>query len=122
MIPTAIEMATAVTFKLVGGFDVDPVEMALMGQRAENHFVGINSVEQYIGDNAIEKGYQFEAGADTGKKVAIVGYGSQGHAHALNLSDSGVDVTVGLREGSASWEKATSAGLKVAQVARRVRI
>ncbi len=48
-----------------------------------------------------------------GKKVTIVGYGSQGHAHANNLKDSGVDVTVGLREGSASAAKAEAAGLKV---------
>ena len=48
-----------------------------------------------------------------GKKVAIIGYGSQGHAHALNLMDSGVDVRVGLREGSKSWAKAEEAGLKV---------
>ena len=48
-----------------------------------------------------------------GKKVAIIGYGSQGHAHALNLKDSGVDVTVGLRAGSASWKKAENSGLKV---------
>ena len=41
-----------------------------------------------------------------GKKVAIIGYGSQGHAHALNLHDSGVDVVVGLYNGSKSWEKA----------------
>ncbi len=47
------------------------------------------------------------------KKVAILGYGSQGHAHALNLRDSGVDVRVGLREGSASRSKAEEAGLKV---------
>ena len=47
------------------------------------------------------------------KKVAIIGYGSQGHAHALNLADSGVDVRVGLREGSKSWAKAEEAGLKV---------
>ena len=47
------------------------------------------------------------------KKVAIIGYGSQGHAHALNLADSGVDVRVGLREGSKSWKKAEDAGLKV---------
>ena len=46
-------------------------------------------------------------------KVSIIGYGSQGHAHANNLNDSGVDVTVGLRAGSASWIKATDAGLKV---------
>ena len=45
-----------------------------------------------------------------GMKVAIIGYGSQGHAHANNLKDSGVDVTVGLRAGSASAAKAASAG------------
>ncbi|MBC2580490.1 ketol-acid reductoisomerase [Clostridium sp. DJ247] len=48
-----------------------------------------------------------------GKKVAIIGYGSQGHAHALNLKDSGVDVCVGLYKGSKSWEIAEAAGLKV---------
>ena len=48
-----------------------------------------------------------------GKKIAIIGYGSQGHAHALNLKDSGVDVIVGLYEGSKSWAKAEKAGLKV---------
>ena len=52
-----------------------------------------------------------------GRKVAIIGYGSQGHAHALNLKDSGVDVRVGLREGSSSAAKATAAGLKVLSVA-----
>lgn len=51
-----------------------------------------------------------------GKKVAIIGYGSQGHAHANNLKDSGVDVVVGLREGSSSVRKAENAGLKVASV------
>ncbi|MDH5526360.1 MAG: ketol-acid reductoisomerase [Nitrospirota bacterium] len=56
----------------------------------------------------------------TGKKVTIVGYGSQGHAHACNLSDSGVDVTVGLRKGSESWVKAEGAGLKVAEVPEAV--
>jgi ketol-acid reductoisomerase len=50
-----------------------------------------------------------------GKKVTIVGYGSQGHAHALNLHESGVKVTVGLRKGGASWDKAKKAGLKVAE-------
>lgn len=48
------------------------------------------------------------------KTVAIIGYGSQGHAHALNLKESGVDVVVGLYEGSKSWKKAEEAGLKVA--------
>lgn len=48
-----------------------------------------------------------------GKKIVIVGYGSQGHAHALNLHDSGMDVTVALYEGSKSWKKAEAAGLKV---------
>ena len=48
-----------------------------------------------------------------GRKVAIIGYGSQGHAHALNLKESGVDVVVGLYEGSKSWKKAEEQGLKV---------
>ena len=48
-----------------------------------------------------------------GKKVAIIGYGSQGHAHALNLKDSGVDVIIGLYEGSKSWAKAEKAGFTV---------
>ncbi|NUN64878.1 ketol-acid reductoisomerase [Pseudanabaena biceps] len=52
-----------------------------------------------------------------GKTVAIIGYGSQGHAHALNLKDSGVDVIVGLYEGSSSWKKAESEGLTVKTVA-----
>ncbi len=56
-----------------------------------------------------------------GKKVAIVGYGSQGHAHALNLKDSGVKVTVALRQGGASWQKAVNAGLDVKDVADAVR-
>ncbi|MBU6441904.1 MAG: ketol-acid reductoisomerase [Betaproteobacteria bacterium] len=51
-----------------------------------------------------------------GKKVTIIGYGSQGHAHALNLSESGVKVTVGLRKGGASWDKAKKAGLTVKEV------
>ena len=49
----------------------------------------------------------------SGKTVAIIGYGSQGHAHALNLKESGVDVVVGLYEGSKSWAKAEAQGLKV---------
>jgi ketol-acid reductoisomerase len=52
-----------------------------------------------------------------GKKVTIVGYGSQGHAHAQNLADSGVKVTIGLRKGGASWNKAANAGLQVKEVA-----
>ncbi len=51
------------------------------------------------------------------RTVAVIGYGSQGHAHALNLKESGVDVVVGLRRGGASWSKAEAAGLKVAEVA-----
>jgi len=54
------------------------------------------------------------------KKVAIIGYGSQGHAHACNLQESGVDVTVGLRPGSSSRAKAESHGLKVADVPEAV--
>ncbi|QSI78339.1 MULTISPECIES: ketol-acid reductoisomerase [Niveibacterium] len=56
-----------------------------------------------------------------GKQVTIVGYGSQGHAHAQNLRDSGVNVTVGLRKNGASWAKAAGAGLKVAEVADAVK-
>ncbi|AGW94449.1 ketol-acid reductoisomerase [Cupriavidus sp. DF5525] len=51
------------------------------------------------------------------RKVAVIGYGSQGHAHALNLRDSGIDVVVGLREGGDSWRKAAAAGLQVATMA-----
>lgn len=57
-----------------------------------------------------------------GKKVAIIGYGSQGHAHACNLHDSGVDVVVGLRAGSSSIKKAEAAGLKTASVAEATKV
>jgi ketol-acid reductoisomerase len=56
-----------------------------------------------------------------GKTVAIIGYGSQGHAHALNLHESGVNVVVGLRKGGASWSKAEKAGLAVKEVAEAVK-
>jgi ketol-acid reductoisomerase len=56
-----------------------------------------------------------------GKNVTIIGYGSQGHAHAQNLNDSGVKVTVGVRKGGPSWAKAEKAGLKVAGVAESVK-
>jgi ketol-acid reductoisomerase len=56
-----------------------------------------------------------------GKQVTIVGYGSQGHAHAQNLNDSGVKVTVALRKGGASWEKAKAAGLNVQEIAPAVK-
>ena len=56
-----------------------------------------------------------------GKTIAIIGYGSQGHAHALNLKESGVDVVVGLYEGSKSVEKAKKAGLEVKTVAEAVK-
>ena len=56
-----------------------------------------------------------------GKNVTIIGYGSQGHAHAQNLNDSGVKVTVGVRKGGPSWAKAERAGLKVADVADAVK-
>ena len=55
------------------------------------------------------------------KKVAMIGFGSQGHAHALNLRDSGVDVVVGLRKGSKSWEKAEKFGFKVLPVPEAVK-
>jgi hypothetical protein len=56
-----------------------------------------------------------------GRKVAIIGYGSQGHAHALSLRDSGVDVRVGLKDGSPSRAKAEEAGLRVTSVAEAVK-
>jgi ketol-acid reductoisomerase len=56
-----------------------------------------------------------------GKNVTIIGYGSQGHAHAQNLNDSGVKVTVGLRKGGSSWGKVEKAGLKVAEIADAVK-
>ena len=56
-----------------------------------------------------------------GKNVTIIGYGSQGHAHAQNLNDSGVKVTVGLRKGGASWDKAKKAGLTVKEVDEAVK-
>ncbi len=55
-----------------------------------------------------------------GRNVAVIGYGSQGHAHALSLRDSGVDVRVGLREGSKSWARAEAEGLRVVPVAQAV--
>ncbi len=57
-----------------------------------------------------------------GKTVAIIGYGSQGHAHAQNLNDSGVKVVVGLRKGGASWDKVGKAGLNVMEVNDAVKV
>jgi ketol-acid reductoisomerase len=56
-----------------------------------------------------------------GKKVAIIGYGSQGHAHAQNLNDSGIKVTVGVRKGGPSWDKVKKAKIAVAEVAEAVK-
>ena len=56
-----------------------------------------------------------------GKKVTIIGYGSQGHAHAQNLQESGVKVTVALRKGGASWDKAKKGGVKVAEMAAAIK-
>ena len=62
-----------------------------------------------------------DLGVLKGKRVAVLGYGSQGHAHANNLRDSGIDVVVGLRRESKSWAKAENAGLKVAETADAVK-
>jgi len=67
----------------------------------------------------------YDADADLalleGRTVAVLGYGSQGHAHARNMHESGVDVIVGLREGSSSWAKAEEAGLTVMTTAEAVK-
>lgn len=57
-----------------------------------------------------------------GKTIAVIGYGSQGHAHALNAKESGMDVVVGLRKGSPSWAEAEKAGLKVMEVAEAAKV
>ncbi|SMX71264.1 ketol-acid reductoisomerase [Brevibacterium antiquum] len=64
------------------------------------------AAERYYDDNA-------DLSVIQGKKVAVIGYGSQGHAHSLSLRDSGVEVRIGLKEGSASRDKATAEGLEV---------
>ncbi|MCP3177805.1 MAG: ketol-acid reductoisomerase [Desulfuromonadales bacterium] len=68
--------------------------------------------------------YDKDANLDVlkGKKVAVIGYGSQGHAHSNNLKDSGVDVIVGLRKGSASWAKAEKAGLQVLETSEAAKV
>ncbi len=68
--------------------------------------------------------YDKDANVDvlSGKKVAVIGYGSQGHAHANNLKDSGIDVVVGLRKGSGSWAKAEKAGLTVLATAEAAKV
>ena len=70
---------------------------------------------------AINAKVYYDADADIsaldGKSIGVIGYGSQGHAHSLNLKDSGCDVMVGLYKGSKSWDKAEQAGLRVAEVA-----
>ncbi len=63
-----------------------------------------------------------DLGLFSGKTVAVLGYGSQGHAHALNLKDNGVDVVVGLRKDSASWKKAEAAGVRVVTTAEAARL
>lgn len=63
-----------------------------------------------------------DLGLFSGKTVAVLGYGSQGHAHALNLKDNGVDVVVGLRKDSASWKKAEAAGVRVVTTAEAAKL
>lgn len=70
------------------------------------------------GDTDIKLFHDADMEVLMGKKIAIIGCGSQGHAHALNLKESGLEVVVGLREGSSTWDKAKEAGLNVMSVAQ----
>jgi ketol-acid reductoisomerase len=83
------------------------------------------AAEPETGDSAMPATIYYDDDADLGllqgRKVAVLGYGSQGHAHALNLKESGVDVRVGLREGSGSVPKAEAAGLRVLSTADAVK-
>ena len=86
-------------------------------QRAENRLRFKNRSDAYFKEEYKMAKIFYESDCNLslldGKTVAVIGYGSQGHAHALNLHESGVDVVVGLYEGSKSWKKAEDAGLKV---------
>jgi ketol-acid reductoisomerase len=68
--------------------------------------------------------YDRDANLDllAGKQIAVIGFGSQGHAHALNLKDSGLNVVVGLRTGSPSWQKVEKAGVEVKPIAEAVKL
>lgn len=83
-----------------------------MGRTKQIFYLGTwrNSMQVYYGRDADLRHLR-------GKRVAVLGYGSQGHAHANNLKDSGIEVAVGLKRGSASWPKAEKAGLKVMETA-----
>eukprot|EP01034_Spumella_vulgaris_P040038 gene40038-49506_t len=79
---------------------------------------GIGRGERILRENPVKVFYDKDCDLSVikGKTVAIIGYGSQGHAHAQNLNDSGVKVVVGLRKGGASWDKVGKAGLTVMEV------
>ena len=77
--------------------------------------------EQSMSGSTLYDGSEADADRLKGRRVAVIGYGSQGHAHALNLRDSGIDVVVGLHEGSASAERARKAGLRVTSVDQAAR-
>src|SRR5690606_34298165 len=91
----------------------DPSSTPLHHHTASRHCKETPVAEMFYDDDA-------DLSVIAGRKVAVIGYGSQGHAHALNLRDSGVDVRVGLREGSSSRAKAEDQGLRVLSVAEAV--
>src|SRR5687768_15631617 len=83
----------------------------------------MGSVPIFFGGSFMKVYYDKDADLSLvkGRKVTILGYGSQGHAHALNLQESGVKVTVGLRKGGASWDKAKKGGVKVGEVGEAIK-
>ena len=96
----------------------DPLAPARLFNAKLSHFVSLHEIQ---GIYVFVVFFHTNLEIIQGMNVSIIGYGSQGHAHANNLHESGVNVTVGLREGSSSWAKAEEAGLNVNTVSESVK-